>query len=370
MSKRAKKKELRSGYTTGACSAAVAKGATLLLLQANVSNEIEIPFPDESRHKFTLIDRKVTEHQATISTIKYAGDDPDVTNGAVISASATWCTEPPLNSIEIENILLKAGHGVGTVTKPGLAVQPGEPAINPVPRQMIVQAVNEAFSEAGYKPAQNKKLCITISVPKGDALAQKTLNERLGIIGGISILGTTGIVRPVSADAWKATITASMDVAKSAGLDDIVISTGRTSEKGAQSLLNLPEEAYAMMGDYLHFSLTEASKRAFATIHYAGMWAKIMKAALKIPQTHVRNGALEIEQGVELLGQLGAEKELCAQLTGCNTAREILSILQEENRGDLIKAICNKAQKYAEEVTNTPVKIYLINHKTEVIFHT
>lgn len=371
MNKRAKKKkELRSGYTTGACSAAVAKGATLLLLQTIVTDEVEIPFPDNSRHKFKLIDKKLTEHQPTISTIKDAGDDPDVTNGAVISASAHWCTEPPTNSIEIDNILLQTGRGVGTVTKPGLAVELGEPAINPVPRQMIAQAVGEAFAEAGYKADGEKKLCITISVPKGEELAQKTLNARLGIIGGISILGTTGIVRPVSADAWKATISTSMDVAKSTGLDEIVISTGRTSEKGAQSLLNLPDEAYAMMGDYLHFSLTEASKRSFATIHYAGMWAKIMKAALKIPQTHVRNGALEIEQGVELLGQLGAEKVLCTTLTGCNTAREILLTLQDKNRGDLIKAICKKAQNYAEEVTNTPVKIYLVNHKTEVIFHT
>jgi len=365
-----KKKNLRSGYTTGACSAAVAKAAVLLFLQRQVNKQIEIPFPDGSRHSFQLIHPKTNKDSASISTIKDAGDDPDVTNGAQITASVRWLSKQPENSVPIKEFFIQAGVGVGIVTKPGLAVAPGEPAINPVPRQMIAQAVSEALVEAQLTPPAGKKLCITISVPKGKELAQKTLNERLGILDGISILGTTGIVRPVSADAWKATISTSMDVAKEAGLKDIVISTGRTSEKGVQSLLKLPEEAYAMVGDYLRFSLLEAAKKGFATIHYGGMWAKIMKAALEIPQTHVRNGALEIKQGIELLERLGAEKSLCAELEYCNTAREILLILEQQQRADLIEAICLKAQQYAENITKLPVKIYLVNHKAKIIFHT
>ncbi len=365
-----KKKELRSGFTTGACSAAAAKGATLLLLQDGFTGKQDIPFPDGSRHRFRLIEPHISKNKATVSTKKDAGDDPDVTNGAIISATAQWCTESPDNSIEIGNIILQGGPGVGTVTKPGLAIPPGEPAINPVPRKMIAEAVHEAFLEAGYNTNSNKKLSITISVARGKELAKKTLNGRLGIIGGISILGTTGIVRPVSAHAWKATISASMDVAKSTGLEEIVISTGRTSEKGVQSLIELPEEAYAMMGDYLHFSLEEAAKRNFSKIHYAGMWAKIMKAALRIPQTHVRNGSLEIAQAVELLRELGAEKKLCVECMNCNTAREILVVLQKKRRDTLIAAVCQTARNYAEEVTGKPVTIYLVNHKAEVIFHT
>jgi cobalt-precorrin-5B (C1)-methyltransferase len=249
---------------------------------------------------------------------------------------------------------------VGIVTKPGLAIGVGEPAINPVPRQMIFQSVGEVT---------NQDISVTISVVDGEKLAEKTLNKRLGILGGLSILGTTGIVRPISADAWTATISASMDVAKEAGLRDIVISTGRTSEKGAQHLLQLPEEAYAEMGDYLYFSLSEASKKGFTTIHYAGMWAKVMKAALKIPQTHVKNGALEVAQGAELLESLGARPPLIDLLHTSNTAREMLTHIEATGQTELITKVCLKAKEYAESVAGTRVNIYLIDHKTKVIAH-
>ena len=163
---------------------------------------------------------------------------------------------------------------------------------------------------------------VTISVPKGEELAKKTLNKRLGIIGGISILGTTGIVRPVSADAWTATISASMSVAKAAGLRAIILSTGRTSERAVQDFLNAPEEALAMMGDYLEFSLLEAAQNKFERIHYAGMWAKIIKAAMEIPQTHVRHGALEVNSALKFFRQLGVEETILTKLADANTARD------------------------------------------------
>ncbi|MGB3226009.1 MAG: cobalt-precorrin-5B (C(1))-methyltransferase, partial [Desulforhopalus sp.] len=210
---------------------------------------------------------------------------------------------------------------------------------------------------------------VTISIPNGEELAQKTLNNRLGILGGLSILGTTGIVRPISADAWTATIKASLDVAKEAGLEDVVLSTGRTSEKGAQQLLSLPEEAYAMMGDYLEFSLKEAAIRNFTTIHLSGMWAKIMKAALRIPQTHVRNGALEVADGARLLAGLGAEGELLQMIEKSNTAREMLSHIEAAGKTGLVEAVCLKARDYCRETTGTAVKVYLVNHKAEIITH-
>jgi cobalt-precorrin-5B (C1)-methyltransferase len=214
-----------------------------------------------------------------------------------------------------------------------------------------------------------QKLSVTISVKNGESLAEKTLNKRLGIIGGLSILGTTGIVRPVSADAWTATISACMDVAREAGLTDVVISTGRTSEKGAQQLLDLPEEAYAMMGDYLHFSLHEARIKGFTTVHYAGMWAKVMKAALQIPQTHVKNGALEVAAGAELLENLGAKSPLVELLRKSNTAREMLTHIENCGQTELINKVCLMAKKYAEEVAGTTVLIYLIDHQAKVIAH-
>lgn len=358
-------KRLRSGFTTGSCAAAAAKAAASALIKGSCPDQIEIPFPDGSRKNFAVYHCQIisSTQSASASVIKDAGDDPDVTNGAEIVA--TVCLTPDTFSgpecVLQENILLCRGPGIGQVTKPGLAVKVGEPAINPVPRQMIVDAVQEV--------TEDKKLSVTISVPRGEELAEKTLNKRLGILGGLSILGTTGIVRPISADAWTATIKASLDVAKEAGLDDIVLSTGRTSEKGAQQLLDLPEEAYAMMGDYLEFSLKEAAKRRFKTIHLAGMWAKIMKAALCIPQTHVRNGALEMVDGAKLLRELGAQGELLEKIKQSNTAREMYDHIKVAGKNELIRAVCHKALEYCSRVTQTEVKIYLVNHKAEIITH-
>lgn len=361
-------RRLRSGYTTGACAAAAAKAAVLLLVGRSRPEQVEIPFPDGSRHGFAVHHCQVKSGQAWASIIKDAGDDPDVTNGAEIVASVSFLPEggPPADCVRLEqtNIFLCGGAGVGRMTKPGLAVKPGEPAINPVPRRMILAAVLEGLGTVAGNP-----LRVEISVPKGEELAEKTLNNRLGIVGGLSILGTTGIVHPVSAEAWTATIEASLSVAKEAGLTEVVLSTGRTSEKGVQTLLALPEEAYAMMGDYLEFSLLAAARRGFASIHLAGMWAKIMKAALEIPQTHVRHGALEVTDGLALLARLGADSAVLASLNGVNTAREIHERLQEQGRDDLILAVCEAARRYAQKVSGLEVRIYLVNSHTQVELH-
>ncbi|MFN2355522.1 MAG: cobalt-precorrin-5B (C(1))-methyltransferase CbiD, partial [Desulfopila sp.] len=295
--------------------------------------------------------------------IKDAGDDPDVTNRAEILATVYIGNSlaGADNGIAMENVALHGGTGVGTVTKPGLAVAVGEPAINPVPRQMICQAVREVETATTIQ--------VTITIPRGEELAEKTLNHRLGIVGGISILGTTGIVQPVSADAWKATIEASMDVAKEAGLKDIVLSTGRTSEKGAQQMLNLAIEAYAMMGDYLEFSLRKAGEKDFQTIHLSGMWAKIMKAAMHIPQTHVRNGALEVADGAAMLAQCGAKHPLLEKLETSNTAREMLGHLEEAGRDDIVHQVCLRARDYASHVSGKEVRVYLVNAQAKVIEH-
>ncbi len=213
-------KRLRSGYTTGACAAAVAKAATLFLTTGEELARVEIPFPDGKNHSFTIHRYERLADGVLASTIKDAGDDPDVTNGAEICATVRFTAEDALPEfhVELENIILAGGDGVGRVTKPGLAAKVGEPAINPVPRQMIVQAVQEVEA--------TQKLLVEISVVNGEELAKKTLNKRLGIVGGLSILGTTGIVRPISADAWTATIQASLRVARGAGLVDVVLSWG------------------------------------------------------------------------------------------------------------------------------------------------
>ncbi len=344
---------LRSGFTTGACAAAAAKGATLALLGGKQIERVEIPFPAGFRHSFYLHTCTV---QGFASVIKDAGDDPDVTNGAEIRAFVQPITDKTLS--------IRAGAGVGTVTKPGLSVAVGEPAINPGPQRMIRAAVQEALHQL-HQEAQG--LRVTISVRDGERLAERTLNRRLGILGGLSILGTTGIVRPVSAAAWTATIEATMQVARAAGVDEVLLSTGRSSEAAVQKLLHLPEEAQVMMGDYLAFSLKAAARHGFKKIHLAGMWGKVLKCALGIPQTHVRHGILEMGAVAQLLHELGLEAEEARTLREANTALEILQYLSTHNRNDLVQQVCMRAKNYAESCSGLAVTVYLVHSEKGVV---
>jgi len=358
-------KKLRSGYTTGACSAAASKAATLLLLTGVVQKTVEIPFPDGSRVTFNVLVSKSIDQAnsaAMASIVKDAGDDPDVTNGTEIVATVSYDN---ISKSSSEPYKILGGKGVGTVTKRGLATPVGEPAINPVPRQMIREAVAEAVQS---QKEQYSPLEITISIPDGEALAEKTLNHRLGIVGGLSVLGTTGIVRPVSADAWTATIATSMDVAKEAAIDEIILSTGRTSEKAAQGYLGFKEEAQVMMGDYLHFSLVAAAEHEFRKIHLSAMWAKIMKCAMQIPQTHVRNGALEITDALKFLKDLGCSEEIIKSLEDSNTAREIYGRLLDAGEDVIIARVCEAARDYAKKISGLEVTVYLVDSSKNIVF--
>jgi len=356
------KKRLRSGFTTGACAAAAAKAGVLLLLTGRCPERLDIPFPSGQRYPFTPHAHSLQDEQAVVSVIKDAGDDPDVTNGAEIIV----LVEAAGPEAGREMVVFAGGPGVGRVTRPGLPVPVGEPAINPGPRRMIREAVREAFAEARQRPFA---LRVTIAVPEGEELAAKTLNHRLGIVGGLSILGTTGIVRPVSARAWTDTIEASLSVARAAGLSEVLLSTGRTSEAAVQKLLDLPEQAQVMMGDYLAYALEATARCGFTRIHLAGMWAKVLKCALGIPQTHVRHGALETEQAAELLVRLGLDPEQGRHLARANTAREILARLREAGRDDLIRAVCVRARDYARRRSGLEVRVYLVTAEEGVLIH-
>ncbi len=390
-------KRLRSGYTTIACAAAAAKAAALMLSTGEAPGQVTIPFPDGSRVSFSPCTCQWSDssHTAALAAvIKDAGDDPDVTNGARIIAEVRFAPQGDFTSMALypksksasceatarrlrgtphatppqEPITLINGHGVGTVTKPGLAIAVGEPAINPIPRQMIREAVTEAL--AVNTQSSPLPVIVTISIPNGAALATKTLNHRLGIIGGLSILGTTGIVRPVSAEAWTATISASMSVACGAGIKEIVLSTGRTSESAVQQHLGLADEALVMMGDYLHFSLLNAKKYGFTAIHLAAMWAKVLKAAMRIPQTHVRHGALEAEDALSFLATLGTGASILQGLGGANTAREIyerLIAMESSEALAVITKVCGAARDYGQEVSGLPVTVHLVNSSRRVV---
>ncbi|WP_333652686.1 cobalt-precorrin-5B (C(1))-methyltransferase CbiD [Dissulfurispira sp.] len=410
-------KRLRSGYTTGACAAAAAKAAALMLLggQKTISS-VEILFPDGSRHKFRIQNSKfkIQDKTAFASVIKDAGDDPDITNGAEIIAEVRLTKQhkqvgdcprftgaaPVFDGAGSESglsptsaMIIKGGTGVGIATKPGLPVPVGEAAINPVPRKMIKEAVMEALqqsaicnpqvgdcprftgaapvfdgagSESGLSPTS--AIEITISVVDGENLAKKTLNARLGIIGGISILGTTGIVRPISSEAWTATITSSMDVARAMGHDEIVLSAGRASELSHIKRYKLPEECYVMMGDYLEFSLLEAKRHGFRKIHLCAQWAKMLKIAMTTPQTHVRYGALDTKKAVWFLNTLGINVPQGLQF---NTAREVFDFIQSAfsvQQSAIFSKVCSAARKYAESITSgLPVIAHLVSYEGEIV---
>ena len=392
-------KILRSGYTTGACAAAAAKAAAMLLLKADAQRcvppeaagsgdhpfTVDIPFPDNGRVNFTIhnsgIKNLYSRFMAWAAVIKDAGDDPDVTNGAEIVAEAVFTDDPekrrngeaemspvspaPPIPVSPSRLVIKGGRGVGRVTRPGLPVPVGDSAINPVPRRMIRQAVLEAFREAN--PRSLRDIEITISVPAGEELAKKTLNPRLGIIGGISILGTSGIVKPLSSEAWTASITASMDVARALNLDEIIVSAGRVSEKAHMKKYNLPEAGYAMMGDYLEFSLLDAKRHGFTRVHLCAQWAKMLKIAMATPQTHVRHGAIDIEKAVGLLNSLGIA---VPEASDFNTAREVFDSIVSAHGSDplLLRKVCNAAKKYTETITGgLPVVTHLVSYRGEIL---
>ncbi|MBA4374532.1 MAG: cobalt-precorrin-5B (C(1))-methyltransferase [Thermodesulfovibrio sp.] len=264
-------------------------------------------------------------------------------------------------------LIIRGGTGVGTVTRPGLPVRIGEPAINPGPTRMIQEAVSEARKEANFSGMQG--LEVTISVPDGERLAKKTLNSRLGIVGGLSILGSTGIVRPISTEAWTATISASMNVAMAMGHTEIVLSSGRTSEHAHMAHYKLPEEMYVMMGDYLEYALRAAAEHDFSRIHLSAQWAKMLKIAMVTPQTHVRHGALDTKKAAEFVKALGAPID--KDVSEFNTAREILDLLlasPTNNTGAILSSVCAAAKQFAESFTNgIPVTIYLISYEGTVI---
>ena len=394
-----KKKKLRSGYTTGACAAAAAKAAVSLLLRAEALKRgsaegfrvVDIPFPDGSRHKFSVVNsRLITINYQLISSasvIKDAGDDPDITHGAEITATAKILQKrgsrgerPFARSSEEQDdcrgevtsplpIVIKGGKGVGTVTKPGLSVPVGGPAINPVPGKMIEKAVREGAEAEDFQASGHpdfRAIEITISVPNGEKLAEKTLNSRLGIEGGISILGTTGIVRPVSADAWTATISSSMDVAKATGKKEIVLSAGRASEKAHMKKYHLPEEAYVLMGDHLEFSLREAAAHGFEKVHLCAQWAKMVKIAMATPQTHVRFGAMDIKKAAGFLNSLKID---VPQDREFNTAREIFDHIQSSGADvpALLQRVCGAARVYAGGIAKgAKVIAHLVSYTGEI----
>lgn len=310
-----------------------------MLLRQEPVTEVSLELPGGDVVIFQLHGQTFCSDTASCYVIKDAGDDPDITNGAELHATVALSPNRPASSLEQEGaIKISGGTGIGKVTKPGLAVPPGEWAINPVPRRMIEQAVQDALLPAPHTRSP-LPVNVVISIPDGGERAKKTLNSRLGIIGGLSILGTTGIVRPISAKAWTDTIDAALDVARACGCPTVVLSTGRTSELAAQRVYGdqgrgigedkltsspgLSEEAYIMMGDHVAYALQACRKRGFNRPIIACQFAKLLKIACGHPNTHAAASELDLQTLRKWATAASLSPHLIDIISTANTAREV-----------------------------------------------
>ena len=308
-------KALRRGWTTGTCATAAARAACGALFSGDFPDPVTVTLPGGQTPAFALAWTERGDGWAVAGVVKDAGDDPDVTHGALIRARVSRAGPG-------QGVVFRAGEGVGTVTRPGLPVPVGEPAINPVPRAMIRQAVEEAAALAGEAP----DIVVELSVENGEALARRTMNPRLGILGGLSILGTTGIVVPYSCAAWIASIQRGVDVARAAGLSHVAACTGDTSEKAVVARYGLPDHALLDMGDFAGGTLKYLRRNPIPRLTLCGGFAKFGKLARGLLDLHSKRGSVDLDWLADRMAELGAAPDSVAEARRANTAAQVLSI--------------------------------------------
>jgi cobalt-precorrin-5B (C1)-methyltransferase len=338
-------KVLRRGWTTGACAAAAAKAACSALLGRGFVNPVSIILPKGEEPSFALEVTSQGEGWAEVGIIKDAGDDPDVTHGALILAKVS-------HGKAGQGLRFHAGSGVGTVTKPGLPLPVGEPAINPVPRLMIDQAIADVLE--GAEPDFD----VTISIRDGEALAKRTWNGRLGIIGGLSVLGTTGIVRPFSCSSWIASIHRGIDVAVATGRTHVIAATGSTSENVAREIYGLSEEDCLDMGDFAGGVLKYLRKHPIPKLTISGGIGKMTKLAQGAIDLHSGRSQVDFDALAELAD--------CAGVVNANTALEAYTMCG----APLADAVARHAQEAALDMLKgapVAVEIIVINRSGNVI---
>jgi cobalt-precorrin-5B (C1)-methyltransferase len=318
---------LRRGWTTGACATAAAKSAYTALLSGEFIDPVEITLPRGERPSFALAVTRRDGNSATAGIVKDAGDDPDVTHGALVLATVRRA-EPA------SGVIFRAGAGVGTVTRPGLPIPPGEPAINPVPRKMIRDAVMDV-ARVHDAPGD---VVVEIAIENGEALAARTLNGRLGIVGGLSVLGTTGIVVPYSCAAWIHSIRSGIDVARAMGVAHIAGATGATSEAAVQKLYDLPETALIDMGDFVGGMLKYLRAHPLPRVTIAGGVAKMTKLAQGLLDLHSKRGAVDLAALAAFADAAGGSATLHARILAANTVAQAFVLAQADGiaLGDVV----------------------------------
>jgi cobalt-precorrin-5B (C1)-methyltransferase len=357
-----KKRSLRTGYTTGTCAAAATKAALSTLVNGEKLSRVNVSLPKD---KQIIIDIAWIKHEgdksATAAVIKDGGDDPDVTNGAEVCATVSL--------LETSNkIVIDGGMGVGRVTKPGLGLEIGKAAINPTPLKMINHSIEEILNQQ-----KNKRygLSVIISVPKGEEIARKTDNPRLGIIGGISILGTTGIVIPYSTASFAASIRQSIDVSRAMGSDSVILTTGGRSEDFARAIYgnSIADHAYIQIGDFIGFSIKQCAIKKIKKAYVVGFVGKLTKMAMGIKQTHVKGSHVDMNFLSDLASRSGANKELVQQIKLANTARHVSELIDQSGLRVYYDILCKEVHihltKYSQ--SQLQIKIILLDFNGKII---
>ncbi|AOT72384.1 cobalt-precorrin-5B (C(1))-methyltransferase CbiD [Geosporobacter ferrireducens] len=323
-------KRMRYGYTTGSCAAAAAKAAAIMALMGKPIKDIEINTPKGWNLALKIETWKIEGTTACCTIKKDGGDDPDNTHGILVGAAVELTDSP--------GVLLKGGKGVGIVTKPGLQVPPGEPAINPVPRAMIQKEVLEVLPEG-------KGAIITIFVPEGEAIAKKTFNPRLGILGGISILGTTGIVEPMSEEAFKESLALELKMAVQEGLDQVILVPGNHGRDLAYEHYGFSKDKVIKTSNFVGFMLEKCTEYGIKKVLMIGHIGKFVKLAGGIFHTHSKVADSRIEILAGNLALLGAPQSLIKELFNCVTTEAALTLIEENGYESLYAMLCTKAEQ-------------------------
>ncbi len=317
MTERKPQTELRKGWTTGACATAAAKAAYCALIKGSFDDQIDITLPNGQNPVFLLHQKRLNPDVAVASVIKDAGDDPDVTHQAEIVVEIRFGQAG-------QGVRYRAGSGVGTVTRPGLPLAVGEPAINPGPRSMIGAAIAEVAQELNH----SGDVDVTVSIPGGEELALKTMNGRLGIVGGLSVLGTTGIVIPYSCASWIHSIHRGVDVAKAAGITHMAAATGSTSERAVAKHYHMVDHALIDMGDFAGGLLKYLRKQPIERLTLAGGFGKLSKLAQGHLDLHSSRSQLDLSDMADRAKTAGASLSLIRNIQNSNTGLEALTHCQ------------------------------------------
>ncbi|MDC0169614.1 cobalt-precorrin-5B (C(1))-methyltransferase [Candidatus Nitrosopelagicus sp.] len=355
------KKKLRTGFTTGSCATASSKAGILSIINQKKIEQTDIILPKRSRLDIKINSCDFTKDSAKCSVIKDGGDDPDVTHGAEIIVDVELTNK-------IDEIEIDGGEGVGRVTKPGLGLEIGSAAINPTPKKMILENVREA----GEELLKKNGIKITISVPKGKELATKTDNPRIGIMGGISILGTSGIVIPYSTASFAAAIRQQIAVVSSMNDDYVVLTTGGRSEDFAREIIELPDHSFIQMGDFSGYTIKQCARKELKKAYVAGFIGKLAKMAAGVKQTHVKGGKVDMKFLSELAKRCDAKSETISKILGANTARNVQEIIMEDKVEGFFDQITNETCKQMMQHSEgkIPVEVILFDFDGKVLSRT